>query len=260
MHLLPLVLLTTAATSAATTSPTTATTQECIPFKASHGYTCLCTTNHCDSVAPLNRTALSDGKRAVIYQTAKETGDDVGDRLRRFELPLTTTTTQPTPARTITFDPTTVSYQLYFHFIKLRHTLLPYATCTAIKNIFDRSTCQIFTYTHFFIWRPLSFFFIFFLLCLPFLLFCWTPPPTPPPPTTTTQTYQTIKGFGNAFTDAAAINYDRLDNKTLLLEQYWGTNGLGFSVGRVPIASCDFSTSSWSYDDVNNDVDLVRKF
>ena len=127
MHLLPLVLLTTAATSAATTSPTTATTQECIPFKASHGYTCLCTTNHCDSVAPLNRTALSDGKRAVIYQTAKETGDDVGDRLRRFELPLTTTTTQPTPARTITFDPTTVSYQLYFHFIKLRHTLLPYA-------------------------------------------------------------------------------------------------------------------------------------
>ena len=118
MHLLPLVLLTTAATSAATspTTTTTTTTQECIPFKASHGYTCLCTTHQCDSVAPLNRTALSDGTVAIIYQTAKETGDDVGDRLRRFELPLTTTTTtsQPSPARTITFDPTTVG----FHFMK----------------------------------------------------------------------------------------------------------------------------------------------
>ena len=96
------------------------------------------------------------------------------------------------------------------------------------------------------------FFFFYFLSPLPSFSFILLD--------TTTQTYQTIKGFGNAFTDAAAINYDRLDNKTLLLEQYWGTNGLGFSVGRVPIASCDFSTSSWSYDDVNNDVDLVRKF
>jgi glucosylceramidase len=172
MRLLPLVLLTTTAT---------AITQECVPFKASHGYTCLCTTEVCDSIAPLNATTLHD--TAVIYQTAKETSDKVGDRLRRFELPLlspaasaTTLTTASAPARSITFDPST--------------------------------------------------------------------------------TYQTIKGFGNALTDAAALNYERLSNKSLLLEQYWGKTGLGFSVGRVPIASCDFSTSSWSYDDVNNDVEL----
>lgn len=159
-------------------------TTACIPHKAKHGYTCLCTTQACDSIAPLNWTPQIKG--AVVYQTAKEIGDEVGDRLRRFELPFTTTTTTTTteksnskstpPSRTITFD--------------------------------------------------------------------------------TSITYQTIRGFGNALTDAAAINYARFDNSSLFLEQYWGKTGLGLSIGRIPIASCDFSTSSWSYDDVNNDYSL----
>ena len=73
-----------------------------------------------------------------------------------------------------------------FHFIKLRrrycHTLPPSATCTAIKNIFDRSTCQIFTYTHFFIWRPLSFFFLFSLSsAFPFFSFVGHHHHQPPP-------------------------------------------------------------------------------
>jgi glucosylceramidase len=152
----------------------TATHQSCIPHKASHGFTCLCTSTACDSIEPLNWSSVS-ANTAVIYQTAKEVGDEVGDRLRRFTKSMQNSTGR-LPARTITFD--------------------------------------------------------------------------------SSITYQTIRGFGNAFTDAAAINYHRAKNKSLFLEQYWGKDGLGFSVGRVPIASCDFSTSSWSYDDVDNDQTL----
>ncbi len=74
------------------------------------------------------------------------------------------------------------------------------------------------------------------------------------------QTYQTIKGFGNAFTDAAALNFYKMSNSTqeVLLDQYWGARGMGLSVGRVPIASCDFSTHVYSYDDVDGDVNLTH--
>eukprot|EP00729_Bicosta_minor_P031608 gene31608-32016_t len=35
----------------------------------------------------------------------------------------------------------------------------------------------------------------------------------------------------------------------MLLEQYWGSTGMGLTVGRVPIGSSDFSLGPWTYDD-----------
>ena len=31
------------------------------------------------------------------------------------------------------------------------------------------------------------------------------------------------------------------ENREKILEMYWGENGIGYSVGRVPMDSCDFS-------------------
>lgn len=64
-----------------------------------------------------------------------------------------------------------------------------------------------------------------------------------------TQHYQTVLGFGGAFTDAAMISLATLpaalqDN---VLGAYFGANGARYSVGRVPIGGCDFSTHSYAY-------------
>lgn len=70
--------------------------------------------------------------------------------------------------------------------------------------------------------------------------------------------YQEITGFGAAFTDSAGINLEKLSLPTrkALLESYFGKSGLQYSTARVPMASCDFSTHEYSYDDVENDFDL----
>ncbi|XP_054713189.1 lysosomal acid glucosylceramidase-like [Uloborus diversus] len=70
--------------------------------------------------------------------------------------------------------------------------------------------------------------------------------------------YQFILGFGGAFTDAAGINVKSLpDNlQELLFNSYFSQSGLEYNMGRVPIASCDFSTHPYSYADVDNDFEL----
>ncbi|MFH4977701.1 hypothetical protein AB6A40_004410 [Gnathostoma spinigerum] len=72
------------------------------------------------------------------------------------------------------------------------------------------------------------------------------------------ETFQTMIGFGGAFTDAAGINLDHLSPKSRanLMRSYFGDDGIQYSLGRVPIASCDFSTREYSYDDVENDFEL----
>jgi len=70
--------------------------------------------------------------------------------------------------------------------------------------------------------------------------------------------YQTIFGFGGAFTDAATLN---IFNLTVPLQQkvfeaYYSKSGIGYTIGRVPMASCDFSTHVYSYDDVEGDFQL----
>uniref|UniRef100_A0A7E4VQY8 Glucosylceramidase n=1 Tax=Panagrellus redivivus TaxID=6233 RepID=A0A7E4VQY8_PANRE len=75
----------------------------------------------------------------------------------------------------------------------------------------------------------------------------------------TTQELQTIKGFGAAFTDAAGINLLKLvpAAQEKLLEAYFDPiKGIGYTIGRVPIGSTDFSTRIYSYDDVEKDFKL----
>uniref|UniRef100_A0A8R1DZ15 Glucosylceramidase n=1 Tax=Caenorhabditis japonica TaxID=281687 RepID=A0A8R1DZ15_CAEJA len=74
----------------------------------------------------------------------------------------------------------------------------------------------------------------------------------------TTQTYQKIMGFGAAFTDAAGMNLKTLpqEMQDLIIEQYFSEDGLGYVFGRVPMASTDFSTHEYSYDDVQFDFSL----
>ncbi|KAI1706332.1 glycosyl hydrolase family 30 TIM-barrel domain-containing protein [Ditylenchus destructor] len=74
----------------------------------------------------------------------------------------------------------------------------------------------------------------------------------------TTKQFQKILGFGGAFTDAAGININRLSSgaRTKLLEAYYSEKGIEYSLGRVPIASCDFSTREYSYLDTPDDFEL----
>jgi len=67
-----------------------------------------------------------------------------------------------------------------------------------------------------------------------------------------------ILGFGGAFTEASALNYMSLekDGRAAILELLFGKDGLGYSLGRVPINSCDFSVESYSFDDVVDDFTL----
>ena len=73
------------------------------------------------------------------------------------------------------------------------------------------------------------------------------------------KTYQTIKGFGGAITDAAAINIKSLNNSATedhLIRSYYGPSGIEYNMGRVPIASCDYSTREYTYLDTENDFNL----
>ncbi|TMS39130.1 hypothetical protein L596_005703 [Steinernema carpocapsae] len=67
-----------------------------------------------------------------------------------------------------------------------------------------------------------------------------------------------IKGFGGALTDSAAINLNALDEEVrlMLINAYFTNSGSEYSIVRFPIASCDFSTSEYSYADEEGDVRL----
>ncbi|PAV85454.1 hypothetical protein WR25_04790 [Diploscapter pachys] len=67
-----------------------------------------------------------------------------------------------------------------------------------------------------------------------------------------------MMGFGGAFTDAAGINLASLppDMADTIIRQYFSKDGLGYTIGRVPVASCDFSARKYSYDDTDQDFAL----
>jgi len=71
---------------------------------------------------------------------------------------------------------------------------------------------------------------------------------------------QTIHGFGGAFTDAAGINIATLPDAAQknLIASYFSNEGIEYTIGRVPMASCDFSTHEYSYDDVPGDLNLTK--
>ncbi|MDD3478141.1 MAG: glycoside hydrolase family 30 protein, partial [Candidatus Izemoplasmatales bacterium] len=64
------------------------------------------------------------------------------------------------------------------------------------------------------------------------------------------QRYQTIFGFGGAFTESACYNLYRVNEEVRekALELYFDPEkGLGYTIGRVSIHGCDFSLSSYTY-------------
>jgi glucosylceramidase len=73
------------------------------------------------------------------------------------------------------------------------------------------------------------------------------------------KTYQKIIGFGGAFTDANGINLNTLpkDLASNVIKDYFSENGIEYTMGRVPIAGCDFSSHPYSYDDNPNDDNLT---
>ncbi|XP_037073434.1 lysosomal acid glucosylceramidase-like [Pollicipes pollicipes] len=71
---------------------------------------------------------------------------------------------------------------------------------------------------------------------------------------------QQVLGFGGAFTDAAGVNLAQLPAaaRARLIGSYYGADGIGYSVARVPMAGCDFSTRPYTYDDVPGDTALAN--
>jgi glucosylceramidase len=73
------------------------------------------------------------------------------------------------------------------------------------------------------------------------------------------KTFQTIEGFGGAFTDAAAITFGKLPKdvqKQFLKECFDPVEGNGYNLCRTTIHSCDYSDVMYTYDDVEGDKEL----
>jgi glucosylceramidase len=75
--------------------------------------------------------------------------------------------------------------------------------------------------------------------------------------------FQEILGFGGAFTEAAAINFASLSaaDQENVLNAYFlpaEQGGNGYTVGRVHMNSCDFSVTSYSFDDVAGDTSMSK--
>ncbi len=59
--------------------------------------------------------------------------------------------------------------------------------------------------------------------------------------------YESFEGFGGAFTEGAASVYSQMDeeNKEKLIQSYFGSLGLRYSLVRVNLDSCDFCTDMY---------------
>jgi len=75
------------------------------------------------------------------------------------------------------------------------------------------------------------------------------------------QSFQTIEGFGGAFTESAAITLHKLpaEKQSEVLQAYFDPRaGHGYSLCRTHINSCDFSSGNYAYDEVPGDYDLLH--
>lgn len=61
--------------------------------------------------------------------------------------------------------------------------------------------------------------------------------------------YQTFRGFGGAFTEAAAHIYGQMSGpkKKEIMEAYYGKSGLRYNMGRIHMNSCDFALGNYTY-------------
>ena len=62
------------------------------------------------------------------------------------------------------------------------------------------------------------------------------------------ETFQTLLGFGGAFTEAVGFVYANLSKETQreIVNAYFGPEGLGYTLGRCSVDSCDFSLGNYS--------------
>lgn len=72
-------------------------------------------------------------------------------------------------------------------------------------------------------------------------------------------TYQTVIGFGGAFTEAAAYTLDQIQPETraqVIHDYFHQEAGLGYTLGRTHIHSCDFALGNYTYVE-EGDVELT---
>lgn len=73
------------------------------------------------------------------------------------------------------------------------------------------------------------------------------------------KTFQTIEGFGGAFTDAAAVTFGKLSKESqgkILKKCFDPSEGNAYTLCRTTIHSCDYSDEMYTYDDQAGDKDL----
>lgn len=70
--------------------------------------------------------------------------------------------------------------------------------------------------------------------------------------------YQTISGFGGAFTESSAYLLNKLskENRDTILRAYFAKDGARYSLTRTHMNSCDFSLTNYSYTPVAGDKEL----
>ena len=71
--------------------------------------------------------------------------------------------------------------------------------------------------------------------------------------------FQTIEGFGGAFTEAAAVTWQKMGtaNRQAIINAYFDSaTGHGYTLCRTHINSCDFSEANYAYDEVAGDTNL----
>ncbi len=70
--------------------------------------------------------------------------------------------------------------------------------------------------------------------------------------------YQTISGFGGAFTESSAYLLNKLSqkNRDTILKAYFAKDGARYSLTRTHMNSCDFSLTNYSYTPVAGDKEL----
>ena len=72
------------------------------------------------------------------------------------------------------------------------------------------------------------------------------------------ENYQTITGFGGAFTESSAYLLNKLskENRKKIIDAYFSEEGANYSLTRTHMNSCDFSVSNYSYTPVEGDKEL----
>ncbi|PQJ72585.1 glycoside hydrolase family 30 protein [Polaribacter butkevichii] len=72
------------------------------------------------------------------------------------------------------------------------------------------------------------------------------------------ETFQTITGFGGAFTESSAYLLNKLSkkNRDTILQAYFAEDGANYSLTRTHMNSCDFSLNQYSYSPVAEDMEL----